>query len=249
MFANSRPDATTKTPIQPNGFGLIELLIVIAIIAALIAFMLPATRQSRPAARRSQCKNNLKQIALALHQYESQHQALPPAYTVDANGKSLHSWRTLILPYLDQKALYDKIDLTRAWDDPVNAEACKSNVETYRCPDATSPQNYTSYLAVVTSNSCFHLAESRLLSEITDGTANTLMLVEVDSEHAIHWMAPRDADELLVLGLVPKNKQAHAGGMHAAFVDGSVKFLSTELPLATRRALISIAGNEQLTEF
>ena len=74
-----------------------------------------------------QCANNLKQIALALRNYESVYHALPPAYTVDAEGKPLHSWRTLILPYLEQQALYDKIDLSKPWDDPANKEAYETD--------------------------------------------------------------------------------------------------------------------------
>ena len=150
---------------------------------------------------RTQCKNNLKQIALALHNYNDQYGALPPAYTVDENGTPLHSWRTFILPFLEQKPLYDKIDLTKAWDDPVNAEAYKSTIWAYRCPSADGPETHTTYLAVVTSNSCLRAAEPRLLSEITDGTANTLMVIEADLEHAVHWMSPMDADESLIMAI------------------------------------------------
>ena len=97
----------------------IALLVVVA--ALLFAFLVPVTRQARPAARQTQCRNNLKQIGLALHNYADEWKVFPPAYTVDANGKPLHSWRTLLLPYLDQSPLYNRIDFSKAWDDPANA--------------------------------------------------------------------------------------------------------------------------------
>ena len=239
-------NTATRTLTHPNGFTLIELLVVIAIIGILLAFLLPARRSARGAARRTQCKNNLKQIALALLNYESAYHALPPAYTVDANGKPLHSWRTLILPYLEENALYERIDRTKAWDDPVNAEAVKSFVSTYRCPDAIGPEHHTIYMAIVTANSGFRAPEPRLLSEITDKHAETLMVVESELDHSVPWMAPRDADEELFLALGPKSKHAHSGGMHAVFVDGTVRFLDANMEPKTRRALISIAGKEQL---
>jgi type II secretory pathway pseudopilin PulG len=107
-------------------------IIACSIIAFLFALMLPAGRVSRPAARRTQCKNNLKQVALALHNYADDHHALPPAYTVDAKGRPLHSWRTLILPYLDEQALYDSIDLSKPWDDPKNADAHEASLFSFR---------------------------------------------------------------------------------------------------------------------
>ncbi|MBI5757581.1 MAG: DUF1559 domain-containing protein [Planctomycetales bacterium] len=249
MTANSRSETAKKTPKLANGFTLIELILVIVILGVLVALFLPATRRARGPARRMQCKNQLKQIGLALHNYVDVYHALPPAYTVDANGKPLHSWRTLILPYFDEKPLYDKIDLTKAWDDPANAEAHKSIVSGYCCPSAVLPKSHTTYMAVVTSNSCFHPTESRRLSEITDNHSETLMVVEVDSEHAVHWMAPRDADEALFLAFSPKGKHAHLGGAQATFLDGTVRFLNHSLPTETRRALITIAGKEKLNDF
>src|SRR5690242_8873949 len=87
--------------VSPNAgsrrrFRSVEVLAVVACLAILILFLLPATRSVRPAARRSQCVNNMKQIMLALINYEQSYEALPPAYTVDAKGRPLHSWRTLI---------------------------------------------------------------------------------------------------------------------------------------------------------
>src|SRR5262245_46015336 len=219
-------------------------LTALAIIAVVVALLLPSVRRARPAARRSQCKNNLKQIALAVYNYEDVHHAFPPAYTVDANGKPLHSWRTLILPYLDQQALYARIDLSKAWDDPENAEAFKTPVLVYCCPSNPGPSDHTTYLACVGEHACFRRTEPRLISEITDGTSNTLMVVEVPSDRAVPWMSPQDADEALLLSIGTGSKLAHAGGIEAALCDGSIRFLSAEMPAATRRALFSVARGD-----
>jgi prepilin-type N-terminal cleavage/methylation domain-containing protein/prepilin-type processing-associated H-X9-DG protein len=226
-----------------QAFTLVELLVVIGIITVLIALLLPAKRGAREAARRSQCTNNLNQIAVALLNYADVYHALPPAYTVDADGKPLHSWRTLILPYLEQKSLYDKIDLSKAWDDPANVEALKTVLPVYRCPSAGCPENHTIYVAIVAPNGCFRSAEPRRLSEITDDHAKTLLVIEVDPEHAVPWMAPTDADMDVLLGFNRETTLAHPGGFTAAFVDGSVSFLSADLPADKRRALVSIAGD------
>lgn len=241
--AAARPNFVNHRKLR-NGFSFVELLVVIMIIAALVALMLPAVRRTGSGGVRAQCKNNLKQIALALHNYEEVYGAFPPAYTVDADGKRLHSWRTLILPYLERRALYDRIDLSKPWDDPANAVAFQTIIHTYRCPSAAHQENYTTYLAVVASNGCIHPTRGRRLDEITDGTSRTLMVIEVDSREAVHWMSPMDADENLVLRLGSETELPHENGMHAAFADGSAQFLSADMPAAECRALISIAGND-----
>jgi prepilin-type processing-associated H-X9-DG protein len=191
------------------------------------------------------CLSNLKQIALALKNYEKDHHAFPPAYTTDANGKPLHSWRTLIVPYLDAEGLADAIDRTKPWNDPANATALKMGAEFFRCPSADTDEGLTTYLAVVTPNSCFRATEPRNLSDITDDPETTLTVIEVDAAHAVPWMAPNDADETIVLGLGGANSSSpHPDGMNAAFADGSVRFLPKEMPAAERRALISISGHD-----
>jgi len=104
-----------------KGFTLIELLVVIAIIAILIALLLPAVQQAREAARRSTCKNNLKQIGIAMHNYRDVHNTLPPGYldddpAADVTNRNLLGWGTFILPYIEQSTLYNSIAEAGALD-------------------------------------------------------------------------------------------------------------------------------------
>ncbi len=105
MFINS------KTSSRRQGFTLIELLVVIAIIAVLVALLLPAVQQAREAARRSQCKNNLKQYGLALHNYHDTFGMFPLGGTANRDNPPRVSWQVRVLPYLDQAPLYNQLDL------------------------------------------------------------------------------------------------------------------------------------------
>lgn len=93
-----------------SGFTLVELLVVIAIIGILIALLLPAVQAAREAARRAQCQNNLKQIGLALHNYHDSYRRFPPAYVIDTRNLNWCSWAVMILPQLEQGALFDRYD-------------------------------------------------------------------------------------------------------------------------------------------
>jgi prepilin-type N-terminal cleavage/methylation domain-containing protein/prepilin-type processing-associated H-X9-DG protein len=221
-----------------QGFSLTELIVVLAILAILAALVLPNIRTAGPAARRTQCMNNIRNIALAIYSYKDAYQVFPPAYTVDANGKPLHSWRTLILPYLDQKALYEKIDLSKPWNDPVNAKLGETHVSVYTCPEARCSQNFTTYHALVTSESCLRPGKSTDPSVFAD-FAKTPIVIEVDSKQAVPWMSPEDAGGELWLSFGPKSDLPHAGGSLVAFADGHAQFVSAELPIDERRAMIA----------
>jgi prepilin-type N-terminal cleavage/methylation domain-containing protein len=248
-IANSIDRTGHSNQAKWRGLTLIELIVVVIILLVLIALLLPAQTRARPAARRTQCKNNLKQIALALHNYESQYGMFPPAFTVDENGHPLHSWRTLILPFLDQKMLYETIDLSKPWNDPANENACKTPVPTFSCPSTVCPANFTTYMGIVATGGFFCPGEPRQISDVTDGPANTVMVFEVSPEHAVHWMAPADADEKIVLGFRQNKKKPHHGGTQVAMVDGTVRFISENLSEPELRALISITGGEKPFEF
>ncbi|MGQ0636285.1 MAG: DUF1559 family PulG-like putative transporter [Planctomycetaceae bacterium] len=138
---------------RKRGFTLIELLVVIAIIAVLIALLLPAVQQAREAARRTQCKNNLKQIGLAVHNYHDTHNIFPHAFYTHAvnTGNSQAAdwgWTTYILPFLDQQGLYNtlnpgpqKIHTVAATLD--GARLLQTSLPVYQCPTDTGPQPNT----------------------------------------------------------------------------------------------------------
>lgn len=235
---------TRRTVGRRNGFGLIELTVIVIIVLAIAALLLPSARRSGEVARRRQCKNILKQIAFALRNYHDQYHAFPPAYTVDAEGRPLHSWRTLLLPFLGQKALYDKIDLTKPWDDPANGTVLQTSLEFFRCPSSMSPPNHTTYLAIVATGSCLRPIEGRPLSEVLDGPSNTVLVIEAPAEQSVPWMAPTDADETLFLAINPETNLHHVGAFHVALVDGTVRILNASTSAEIRRALISVAGRD-----
>lgn len=152
--------------VRRDGFTLIELLVVVAIIAVLIGLLLPAVQQAREAARRTQCRNNLHQLGLALHNYQEAHKAFPPAYVAqpvaagtingvtypddNANGATGFAWGTLLLPFIEQAPLYNRFNLSAACWDPANLAAANSVLPAFLCPSVTGGsegfivQKYTS---------------------------------------------------------------------------------------------------------
>jgi len=147
---------TAKT--NRNGFTLIELLVVIAIIAILIALLLPAVQQAREAARRTQCRNNLKQIGLAMHNYHDTHKTLPPGYLdndplANTDNRNMLGWGTFLLPQLDQGNLYNQIGSSGAFNGPwtsvsdmttasatVSTPYARTGITAFLCPSDPSPE-------------------------------------------------------------------------------------------------------------
>lgn len=236
-------------PSASQGFRLGEVLLIVAILAVPVGLLLPTTSQCHgPSMRRAACTSNLRKVVLALLAYERDHGALPPAYTVDADGRPLHSWRTLILPYLDQEALYRTIDLSKPWNDPANAKALGTTVYVFCCPEQSFDRpNTTTFLATVAPNGCLIPKEPCRLAEIKDPRDSTLTVIEAGAEHAVPWMAPSDADESLVLNLGSATKLHHKEGIQVGFVDGSAKFLKTDTPVHTLRAMMTISSKDDAT--
>lgn len=251
MNATRRLDQFVRQAPSKRAGGIIDwgLWIVAAwIFALLISLLLPAVSRSRAAPRRAQCTNNLKQIGLALHNYADRYGEFPPAYTVNEYGHPLHSWRTLILPFLDQEPLYRSIDLSKPWDDPANVKAYNAIPPVYLCSSMYGPSNHTLYLANVADGGVFLKRRSSAMADITDDPAGTLLVIEAPVDRSVHWMSPLDLDEALILSINPDSKTAHLGGVQALVCNGSVRFLSSNLSPETRRALMTIAGGETVDD-
>lgn len=191
----------------------------------LLGLLSPMVRTARPAAYRMACSNNLKQIGLALHNYMATNGSFPPAFTVDAEGRPLHSWRTLILPYVEQQALYELIDLTKPWNDPVNQVAFKTAVPTYTCPQSGDGEYGTTYFAYVDEHRCVRFGGN------TPGEAkaaidfNGICIVELDDSKAVPWMQPIDTEREKMWSFLAGKKFPHQNGFTIALADGSVRFL------------------------
>jgi prepilin-type N-terminal cleavage/methylation domain-containing protein/prepilin-type processing-associated H-X9-DG protein len=130
------------------GFTLIELLVVISIIGVLVALLLPAVQSAREAARRTQCVNNLKQLGIALHAYESPNRAFPPGYVsrFDAGGNDTGpgwGWAALLLPQVEQKPLFDAANFTLPIEDASNPTSRLSLLAAYLCPSDNVPPSWS----------------------------------------------------------------------------------------------------------
>ena len=208
----------------------------------LAALLLPAAQSAREAARRAQSMNNLKQIALAMHNYHDTFRKFPAAYNVDKNGKPLLSWRVHILPFIEQQALYEQFKLDEPWDSEHNRPLADMMPEVYRDPSSTlNPQELrTNYLAIRHKKGVIVEPdeESRKYPEqmprgigmrsITDGTSNTLLAVSASDQKAVIWTKPDDFTP------DPKNPiqgllGVRPNGFLAAFCDGSVQFISEDI--------------------
>ncbi|MGN6544180.1 MAG: DUF1559 domain-containing protein [Aureliella sp.] len=209
-----------------------------------MALLIPSIGTARQAARRMHCSNNLKQISLAMLNYEAVYKKLPPAYTTDADGRRLHSWRTLLLPYLEQKALYDSIDLSKPWNDPVNQQAAQTVLPVYTCPvSRPDAANKTDYQVIVDPSSLFPGDKALSLRDVTDGLSNTVMIVEAPDAMAVPWMSPEDCELAEFLSLTEGN---HSGGLQVALADGSVYFIPKSVDASTREAMATRQGGEMI---
>jgi len=194
-----------------KAFTLIELLVVIAIIAVLIALLLPAVQQAREAARRTQCRNNLHQLGLALHNYHDTHNCFPPGNIQPSGAGMGGSWGSQILPFLDETALYNAMNFNLAPFNATNTTVSRAYLAQYACPSAPAPgfagcgngtcggyaaatvrvghyasnggrTNYQGRAAKEVDSGPFFKNSRVRMRDIRDGTSNTFAVGEVDDD-------------------------------------------------------------------
>ena len=290
------------------GFTLIELLVVIAIIAILIGLLVPAVQKVREAAARTQCINNLKQMALALHAYHDVYRVLPSGVTPGATANFM-SFHVYLLPYVEQAPLYRQFNLSQRYDSAANKALALIRVPVYQCPSATqlytlassensggqqtwtnhyygvagpigvNPQTGQAYTFLTTNQGnestqgVLGMGTKVRLTNITDGTSNTLMLGELSWDAANSYRIwtrgtyddTRNPDRDLTCCRNVANAMnstryngsnnwnnasfgsMHTGGANFAMADGSVHFLQAALPMNTYLSLASRNGGEAVS--
>jgi prepilin-type processing-associated H-X9-DG protein len=283
--------------------------VVVAIVAVLIGLLLPAVQKVREAANRMKCSSNLKNIGLALHQYENTYGKFPPCRIAGpfreagVTATVEHGWGVFILPFIEQTALAQKYRWNLDFFDPGNQPVASTELQIMQCPSAEpnramtfGPWSYggrgactdyapteevdsalarmglidavSNYRGIMTTNSMTHLRD------ITDGTSNTVLLVE-DAGRPRQWRVGHtgpdqmiwgcpwvgDGNPVLVMGATPDGVNRpgpcalncsnddevysfHLGGANSVFADGSVRFLKAGMDIRLLARLVTRAGGE-----
>lgn len=249
-------------------FGATAFMIVGLVFGLGTAVMLyPAHSVARPAARRTVCRNNLKQIGLAIHNYHDVHSHYPMAtYSSEGAAKAgmpERSWRVTVLPFLDQEPLYREYDQDVAWDVAPNDVLQKNVVAAYGCPGRPAKFDnqrrfLASYSAVTGAGAVFENNKFRSAATITDGVSNTLMVVETCGAPMI-WTQPHDVDiDTNPIGVnlsgTTRHRSSgmlssyHLDGANALLADGSVRFVSQDTSPDVLQALMTRDGDESLPQ-
>lgn len=258
---NNRRQTATR------GFTLIELLVVVAIIAVLIALLLPAVQQVRESARRMQCLNNLHQMGVAMHNYHSTHNCLPPGglepRPVWPNGKQF-AWSAYLLPYLDQANVANGINFDYAFDHPINATVAATPLSVYLCPSTPRQSKLTDGMGatdyggifgerILTTNNpprgVMVYGQAIRFRDITDGTSTTLAISEDAAFRDGQWINGRNLfDQAFPINQAPSIendiRSEHPQGANGLFADGSAKFLNENMDLNVLAGICTRNGGE-----
>ena len=241
--------STTTVVVDPRGATLEHreaILTLTSPITAAIALgiLQPSLASARESARRAECMNHLRSISRSITQYRQANQAFPRAAITDKNGNALLSWRVAILPFMEQRELYDKFKLDERWDSPHNMALLKEMPRVYRCPGRVRAEPFTTaYRVYVGNGALFEKARDLGMADVTDGASNTITVVE--TEETVPWTKP---DEIVFQpagrAALQGAGSAHRGGFHAALADNTVRFIRDTIAPEVFRALITRAGGE-----
>ncbi len=246
------PEINKNTAFKVNGNRLVLTLdgtqLVAGQLGVGVGLLVPSIQAARAAARRMQSQNNLKQMVLGILNFESAYKKLPMDKDYQLDQKSGYkmvpnlSWRVHILPYLEQNALYREFHLDEPWDSPHNIKLLERMPEVYRHPQSDAKPGYTVYQQP-TGEEVIQKSRRMSLSAVTDGTSNTICIMETKDEAAVPWTKPGDVNPLDDFNVL-RNDQ---GSFSVAFLDGSVQFFSVNIDRQLLKALFTTSGGEDAT--
>ncbi len=204
-----------------------------------------AAEKARDKSQLVRSMNNLKQLALAMWNWNSTFSEHFPAAAIHGkDGKPLLSWRVTVLPFLEREKLYREFHLDEPWDSPHNKSLIAKMPAVFRSPRSKAAEGFTNYVVPVGGGALYSSPKDEpTVKDITDGTSHTIMLVEVGDEHAVPWTKPDD------MPFDPSDPKKGIGrlyeqGFAAAFCDASVRFLpKTIVPEALKAYFTRAAGD------
>ncbi|MBI2825830.1 MAG: DUF1559 domain-containing protein [Planctomycetia bacterium] len=214
-----------------------------ASILTVATVLAPAGLAAREAAQRAQAQNNMKQLMLAMHNYHDKYAKFPAAAPLGKDGKTPHSWRIDLLPFLELRAkgLYDEYRFDEPWDSESNRKVLAQMPAVFRAPQDDPKSTNAAYFAVTGPAAALSEREGTSIRDFTDGTSNTIMLVEAKRD--IPWTKPEDIPFDAEKDL-PKLGGWTKDGFIAAFADGSVRFVSEAVDVGVLKKLFTKAGRE-----
>ncbi len=253
---------------RTSGFTLVELLVVIAIIGVLVGLLLPAVQAAREAARRMSCQNNLRQIGIGLHHYHDVVHSFPIGalemrYLRGPDGALLYpngvqiAWSALLLPFVEQGPLHDRIDFGRGFDSPENADAAAEVLSIYLCPSVPRASNLVDGRGAIDYGGIYGerisgrndppkgtmlYQRAVKIADIRDGTSNTLIVSEDSAWQDGQWINGLNIfDQAFPINQAPpfENdiRSEHPQGAQGLFCDGSVHFLAESMDLLVLAAI------------
>lgn len=238
-------EGRSTLPLGPlGGAGLGASPATVGMVAGL---MLPAVQSTRDAARRTVGMNNLRQLALAMHNHELAENSLPAAAICDDDGKPLLSWRVRMLPYLGEQDLHAQFKLDEPWDSEHNKKLVEKMPKIFASPgDAVAKPGMTRYLVPTGKGTIFPQPDKATrLAVVSDGLFKTILIVEAEAAKAVPWTKPED----LPVNLDKPHeglKNARPTGFTAAFADGSVRLIPADVAAKVLAAAFTRSGDEQV---
>ncbi len=233
-------------------------LAFLAFLFLLFALALPMREGVRAPVRSAVCRSHMKQVVLALRNYHDDYGCFPPAYLADEDGQPMHSWRVLILPYLEEEDLYEQYRFDEPWNGPSNSRLADEFARGFQCFQYHSGRSATStnYLLITGDGTAWADGRAPTRDDFTDGTANTIILAET-ADSNISWMEPRDLtleeamrgiNRVSGIGISSwhpaKGRYKGQGSANVAFADGAVVNLKNDFPLDELEELLTYQGGE-----
>ena len=249
-------DIAKWKPDDPTRFKPLHTLGALLCVALVVYMLLPQIPRARPAARRAQCTSNMKQLGIAFNIYYDTYGHFPPAYTVDEDGKPLHSWRVLILPFIEQEALYKEIRLNEPWDSEYNSQFHSKVPHGLRCPgvvngsgnEAIPARGGCYYSVIVGEEAVFNGSREREMNDLSNGTSRTILVVErrtpvnwMDPTHELPFAIACEGVNVNALGI----SSYHEGGVNCVFFDGCAQFLPDSTSSKKLRAMLVRESEER----